>query len=167
MEQIDILEIMDHPDAEEVGQGSWVDVERPEKAYTAGLGPCAGVLVHNPKEASAVLGHFVDPRMKVEDFYGLVKHARGRMGKVVDQVVYLSGVAPEDSRQRSLHEARGVRKFVKEAFLQSGYQEEQIRASWNKVDHAATMAVDTESGKVVVSHSDYSHLSDLSEEWDR
>lgn len=155
---------MEHPSAEEVGQGEWVGAERPEKLFTTGLGPCVGILVHNPERSKAVLGHFVDPRMELEDFYGLVKHARAKMGEVLDQIVYLSGVAPIDESRKGLREAREIRKFVVESFLEMGYSKGQLSKSWNGLGEAATMAVDTESGEVAVNHFDYSHLNESDED---
>jgi|GEM_PF-2015679 len=160
----DGLEIMENPMAEKVDQGEWADARKPQKLFTTGIGPCTGVLVHNPKERRAALGHFVDPRVDLEEFYSLVKFARREMGKVLDQVVYLSGVAPMDHGKKSRREAKEIRGFVTTAFLEMGYSRDQMHKLWNGLDEAATMAVDTESGKVAVNHYDYSHLNESVED---
>lgn len=149
------VELLEHPNADEVSQGEWLTGESPDKLFTTGLGPCAGVLVHNPKERRAALGHFVEPRMKVEGFADFVKKARQSLGEVVDQVVYMAGVAPEDQSKEAQEESAKVREHVVTAFLKSGYAESQLRQEWNQPDQYAILGVDTESGVHVLSHVNY------------
>lgn len=149
------VELIEHPNAEEVSQGEWLTGESPEKLFTTGLGPCAGVLVHNPKDRKAALGHFVEPRMKLEGFADFVKKARHSLGAVVDQVVYLAGVAPDDQSKEAQEESAKVRDYILKAFLKNGYEESQLRQEWNQLDQYAILGVDTESGVHVVSHVNY------------
>jgi hypothetical protein len=114
--------------------------------------------VHNPKRGLAALGHFVDPSFDVEGFYGMAKFARKEMGGILDQVVYLSGVAPEDMKRKNVREMEEIRKFVIRAFRDLGYKKTQIKRLWNGLDEYSNMAVDTESGKVDVSRFGYGHL---------
>ena len=142
----------------DIPQGGWESAEAPEKLLTTGLGPCAGVLVHNPKARKAALGHFVEPRMKLEGFAELVRHARDEMGRILDQIVVLAGVSPEDRSKEAQEESREIRRHIVRAFVRAGYSEAQIRQAWNGLDELSNLAVDTESGKVICVKKDYSGL---------
>lgn len=158
MEDLDILEEWRSGKAVEVEQGEWDAAEAPEKLVTTGLGPCAGVLVHNPKERKAAMGHFVEPRMKLEGFVDLVRHARSEMGDILDQVVYLAGTSPEDRSKEAQGDCEEIRRYVVKVFIENGYASSQLRKNWNGPDESASLAVDTESGKVLHIKNDYGAL---------
>jgi hypothetical protein len=158
MDDLDTLEQWIDNGALEVPQGEWDMVRAPEKILTTGLGPCTGILVHNPRIQKAVLAHLVDPRFEGEGFVELLNYLREGMGEILELGVYLGGAGPESIRKGQLRECRRIRKFVEGALLDLGVRQRQIRKIWNGPNESATMAVDTGGGKVIHIKKDFSDL---------
>lgn len=88
----------------DVPQGEWDMIRAPEKLLTTGLGPCTGILVHNPRIKKAILAHLVDPRFEKENFAELLNYVRDDMGEALELGVYLGGIGPENIGKRHIRE---------------------------------------------------------------
>jgi len=158
MNDLELLEQWIDDGVLDVPQGEWDMARAPEKLLTTGLGPCTGILVHNPVLKKAALAHMVDPQFEKRNFAELLDYIRGGMGEVLDLGVYLGGAASESIGKKEIRECKRIRKYVEDALLGLGIRERQIHKVWNGPNESATMAVDTASGKVIHIKRDFSAL---------
>jgi hypothetical protein len=157
---IDALDDYDEENIIEVDQDDWNLIESPEKISTRGIGPCAGVIIHNPELKRVAMGHFVSPDSRI--FLDFLESTRKRLGDFLQREVYLSGISPMGNSKEELKEFQRVRNHLVNIFELEGYSKSQVEIDWNDNDNiSCDLYADPQKGKITIFKKDFSSLMDL------
>lgn len=143
------LDKFEEEDVIDVQQGHWEVAQTPELIKTTGIGPCAGILVHNPILKKVALSHFVDP-IEGPKVPSLIFYLKRGMGEIEDLKVHLAGMGPDDLPPEELKALESTREKLTDFFQSLGIAEEKIATHWNEEGKYTNMYADTETGDVQV-----------------
>ena len=133
----------------------WGPVEYPDTGETSGLGPCLGVILYDPLERKAMVGHFVSI-LYTSGHKRLLEDAATFFSDRQRLKVWLAGLAPDDGPDptEALDDAEDIRKtkeVIDAALVRFGIDPVNIvrdyhaeDSPWNRV---ATMHIDTTTGQ--------------------
>jgi hypothetical protein len=137
----------------QLDQGEWAWRQGEGVIETAALGPCTGIIIHDPVRKIAVVGHFTDPLMERGEFGRMLDAAVTALGSLDGVDVWLGGGAPvimEFDPKGTIAHSKARRAFVVQAVLDRGFDPGRLHVDWNRDDlDSVVMRCDLATGEVV------------------
>jgi hypothetical protein len=134
---------IDEREAIEVDQNEYRFAKSPDIIETMALGPCVGIIIHDPVKKTAIVGHYPDPRFNLDDF---LEKSNEIFKEKKRLRVYVGGGAPDPYNPPSV--TKEIRRFVENKLKEEGFNESQITIKFQDSTQITVMKVDTLSGLV-------------------
>lgn len=133
--------------------GEWMVLERPMVAESGGLGPCLGLLVHDPVKAEAVMGHIAMPTTYHADIREMLDEAKKRFKQQERLRVYVRGIGPAD-KATAVEDEEEIDPAEEQAFTlklleEYGFTEDQLDVKFVRFpDQDTQIKIDLNTGEV-------------------
>ncbi len=128
-----------------VNQNECKFAEYPNIIETMGLGPCIGIIIHDPEKKAAFVGHYPEPRLHFNEIFDKSKEFFKDKKRLK---VYIGGGAPDIYDAPNFTTDKEIRKFVKNKLEEEGFHKSQITTKYQDSTEITVMRVDTFLGTV-------------------
>jgi hypothetical protein len=128
----------------------------PDIIETTGLGPCTGLIIYDPKNKKALVGHFISMEA---DFSLTEKKIETEFPDKKEALVWLGGITPEydeEDFEAALAYDKERRDYAVKKIQELGFDSKNVVVNFSKDPNDITvMRIDTATGKVEYDVSEF------------
>lgn len=125
----------------------WKTAQAPLTIETTPLTPCVGVIIYDPINKQAMVGHFVDPRC-ANGLDRMIKEVLQKFSDKKNLKIWIGGGSFDLEDAPHFIDDIKIRIFTIETIKNHGFENSQVTTKWLSYNEAQIMRIDTSTGIV-------------------